>query len=78
MERQFNSLDAIAERKKEIERELEANEAEIRKIWNELFHKEEKKPLTPTQRILSFANTGAGVLDGLILGWKLYKKFKKK
>ena len=22
-------------------------------------------------------NTGAGVVDGLLLGWKLYRKFKK-
>ena len=28
-----------------------------------------------TKRFSGLINTGAGVLDGLILGWKLYRKF---
>ena len=30
---------------------------------------------TPTQRFSGAISTGAGILDGLILGWKLYRKF---
>ena len=55
---------------------LNNDEAKIASLWNSLFHKEESTmPKTPVQKIINLANLGTGILDGVILGWKLYRKF---
>ena len=59
--------------------EIESYKDEVRigKLWSDLFHKEDRHtPKTPVQRMINMVNIGSGVLDGLILGWKLYRKFK--
>lgn len=43
-------------------------------IWNSLVHTP-KDNTTPTQRFTNMFTTGANVVDGLMLGWKLYRKF---
>lgn len=77
-QQQYNSLLALRARKMELQKQLEDQEQNISSLWHDLFHNEESQlPKTPTQRIMSLASTGMGVIDGAILGWKLYKKFKK-
>ena len=48
------------------------NDIRLRKA--QLMHKPKDKN-TPTQRFSGAFNVGAGVLDGLILTWKLYRMF---
>lgn len=71
----YNSFEEIQAEKDKLCADIDKKKAEIGKIWNNVFHREET-PLyeTPTQRILRYANTGAGMFDGALLGWKLYKK----
>lgn len=77
MEQQINNLQDLAAQKEELRVNMEKSEKEIKNMWNELFHKKNPTPTTPTQKLLSLASSSAGLIDGAILGWKLYKKFRK-
>ena len=75
--RQFTSLEEIERYKEEVRESIRDDEKNISKLWSRLFRKEERHlPKTPVQRLASMVNVGSGVIDGVILGWKLYRKFK--
>lgn len=75
----YKSLEAISDRKDVLLKEIRKDEKQVRQLWNQLFAKPEPmSALTPSKRISTMMSTGAGVLDGVILGWKLYRKFWKK
>lgn len=58
-----------------LRQELSSKEEEISNLWNNTFHQIDDKELkTPTQRLFQYANTCAGVFDGALLGWKLYRR----
>ena len=72
----YQSLLAIRARKMQLNKEIQRSEQEIKTTWNTLFHpKKDPTPNTPTQRFLSLASSSVGLIDGALLGWKLYKKF---
>lgn len=74
----YQSLDDIKTQKNIIKKDIAANEKNISRLWNNLFRKDTPKmAATPSYRISQIFTTGASVLDGLILGWKLYRRFKK-
>lgn len=66
-------------RKAALQKEIEADSAKIDEKWHSLFKKPEAllKSATPSQRISGIISSGAGVLDGILLVWKLYRKFKR-
>lgn len=64
-------------RKTQLLVDINKDSNRIGKLWGELFHAP-KKDATPTKRFTGLMNTGAGILDGVILGWKLYRKFGKR
>ena len=66
-------------RKAALQKEIEADSAMIDEKWHSLFKKPEalSKSATPSQRISGIISSGAGVLDGILLVWKLYRKFKR-
>lgn len=70
----YRSLSEIRLRKAQLLTEIAKDNNKIRRMWDTMFHKP-KKAVTPSRRISSLMNTGAGVLDAAILGWKLYQKF---
>ena len=73
----FSSLSEIRARKEELQKEIYADEEKISGLWSDLFYKRESgEPATPVQRMSNMINMGAGVIDGVILGWKIYRKFK--
>lgn len=72
----YTSLTAIQNRKERLRKQIQKDNTEINTLWKTLFHKETHP--SKGMRISGLMNTGAGVLDGLILGWKLYRKFKGK
>lgn len=73
----FCSLADIRARKEQLQNEIYADEEKIASLWSELFYKKEtQEPATPVQRMSNMINMGAGVIDGVILGWKIYRKFK--
>ena len=75
----YRSLDEIRDRKDLLLDDIRRDDQQIKALWGQLFAKPEPlSALTPSKRISSLMATGAGVLDGILLGWKLYRKFKKK
>jgi hypothetical protein len=75
----FTTLKAISDRKAQLLKEIRKDSTQITKLRQQLF----SKPTALTtrknkgMRMQGLMSTGAGVLDGLILVWKLYRKFKK-
>lgn len=75
----YKSLSDIRIRKEMLRNDILKDDQKIKTMWRSLFKKPDalKKNATPGSRISSLVGNGAGILDGLILGWKLYRKFKK-
>lgn len=72
----YNTLHEIRLRKELILSEIRRYNQQINVLWKELFRKPEqnrKKGFT----MASLMTTGAGLADGFMLAWKLYRKFKK-
>ena len=72
----YQSLLAIHARKMQLNKEIQRSEQKIETTWDSIFHpKADPVPNTPAQRFLSLASSSVGLIDGALLGWKLYKKF---
>lgn len=76
-ERKFSSLDDIRVYKEELRERINRDRDAISTKWNELFHKEEPAPQNKAQKIMKMLSMGTGVLDGAMLGWKLYRKYQE-
>ena len=70
---QYKSLDDIRARKEELRQSLRQDNQSMKTQWNGLFHQE--KSNLPSRRLANIMSTGAFVLDGVILAWKLYNRF---
>lgn len=73
--RTFNSLADIRAYKDAVKEELAKDEDKIGELWGQLFHSSDTEPKTRGQKLTRMINMGAGMLDGALLGWKLYRKF---
>lgn len=72
----YQTLDDIQAEKQRLREAIDGKCEAIRTSWDTLFHSDGKPAMrTPTQRLLGYANTAAGMFDGLMLGWKLYRRF---
>lgn len=72
----INSISELKMRQLEMRRLLDMSEGRLSNIWNDIFHDKSSHSLTsPTGKAISFLSNSAGVIDGAILGWKLYRKF---
>jgi hypothetical protein len=76
---QYKTLEEIQLRKAMLLTDIQKTESQMKKDWHSLFHKPEalKKGALPAKRFGSLVNVGAGAIDAFLLGWKLYRKFKK-
>ena len=70
----YHTLNDIRLRKAQLRTDITKDGNRIAGLWDERVHKPKDRN-TPTQRFSGAISTGAGILDGLILGWKLYRKF---
>lgn len=73
----YHNLDEIRLRKAQLLTDIAKDNNRMRKLWNNLFHKGKGGKQTPSKRFSGLLSTGAGVLDGALLAWKLYRKFKR-
>ena len=75
----YQSLLAIRARKTQLNKDIQRSEQEIKATWNSIFHpKKLPTPKTPAQRLVALASSSVGLIDGALLGWKLYKRFIQK
>ncbi|MBO5625648.1 MAG: hypothetical protein J5953_07650 [Prevotella sp.] len=74
----YTTLRSIEERKAQLLKEIRKDSLQMNKLRQQLF----EKPKLPTKKSgfmpSKLVSNGASVLDGLLLAWKLYRKFKKK
>lgn len=71
----FNSIEEISLKRENVLSEIRESSTEIGLLWKDLFRREE-----PKKKGLTFStlmNTGSGLIDGFLLAWKLYHKFKR-
>ena len=61
--REFRSLEDILDYKEELR--------------TRIHHKEEPAPQNKAQKIARMLSLGTGVFDGVLLGWKLYRKYQE-
>lgn len=75
----YHSIEEIRMRKALLLKDIQKDSDKIDRQWHSLFQKPQAltKNAKPSQRLNSFMNMGAGFLDGALLVWKLYRKFKK-
>lgn len=76
-ERKFSSLDDIRLYKEELLEQIRQDRDVISTKWNDLFHRKEPVPQNKAQKIMKMLSMGTGVLDGAMLGWKLYRKYQE-
>lgn len=76
-ERQFQSLTDIRNYKEELRKQIKHDEENIAAKWDDLFHKEEVAPNGKAQKLARMLSLGTGVFDGVMLGWKLYRKYQE-
>ena len=71
-------LNDIKLKKELLRNEILKDNQKIEKLWGKLFHKAPlfDKQAKPSKKLGSLLSTGASLLDGAILGWKLYRKFR--
>jgi len=74
---QISTIAELKAQEELVRAELRTEQKELRRQWDSLFRRGRKGPKTPTERALGFFSKGSSLLDGAILGWKLYKKFKR-
>ncbi len=74
----YSSLSDIMRRKAQLKGSLTANERRIGSLWKTLFQQDKSKAnQSPSMRLANVISTSAGLLDGALLGWKLYRRFVK-
>lgn len=74
----YREMQDIQARKMQLLKEIHQDSMKIERLRHELFKKETQKKRKGMRMSMSnVVKTGTGVLDGLLLAWKLYKKFKK-
>lgn len=72
----YRSLEELQRGKEQILEKIRKDSADFGSKWHSMFYDNtasSKKGLNMSTLI----NTGAGLFDGFMLAWKLYKKFKK-
>lgn len=71
------SLAQLAAYKNQLKKAIEQDEKEMKNMWNSLFKKPSSTYKSPSQKLSNFLSMSGGIIDGALLGWKLYRKFKK-
>lgn len=76
---EYKSLDDIRRRKETLRNEIQEDDKKIKNLWEEISRPSDlfSKSASPSKRITGLMSTGAALFDGAMLGWKLYRKFRK-
>lgn len=75
--RHFESLADIRAYKEQLHEQIKADEQSIAKKWDSLFNRNEPVPQNRAQKLMRMLNLGSGMIDGALLGWKLYRKYQE-
>lgn len=71
----ITSLSGIRLRKESLRNDIKNDEQQVAQLWQKLVTPPVQTGLmTPSKRVAGLMSTGLNVIDGLLLGWKLYRK----
>lgn len=73
----YRTLNEIRHRKAALQKEIKSSNKEIGRLWKNLTSPVTSKKKKKGFSMSSVMNMGMGTIDGIILAWKLYRKFKK-
>ena len=73
----ITSLEDISAYKDSLHKQIEQEEERIANKWYDLFHKEETMPQGKAQKFAKMLSLGTTMFDGMMLGWKLYRKYQE-
>ncbi len=76
---EYRSLTDIRLRKEALRKDIEADDAKIKALWKSIFTCPDafSRNASRSKRLTSLISIGMGTVDGALLAWKLYRKFKK-
>lgn len=69
----YKTLKSISERKQQLLTGIRADYGKMDALWKNLMKKKEQT--SRGFRMANMLNTSAGIFDGAMLGWKLYRKY---
>ena len=61
-----------------MQTDIASKEKSLKKQWNALVNESQPVVMSPTKRVMSWISDSSNVIDGALLGWKLYRIFGKK
>lgn len=71
----ITSLESLCMRKQQLRDDLDDSEEKLADIWTALFRKPSEEELnSPTKRVLATITSASAMIDGALLGWKLYRR----
>ncbi|MGI6232834.1 MAG: hypothetical protein ACOYJF_08290 [Prevotella sp.] len=75
----YHTIEEIQMRKAMLQTDIKKVDHKIHEQWTSLFKKPEAidSTATPSRRIRSIMSVGAGAFDAFVLGFKLWRRFKK-
>lgn len=73
----FASLEKINRSKESLLKDIRKDQSQIRFLWNKILRQYKSDGKAATTKIGDALRKGSGVVDGLALGWKLYRKYIK-
>jgi len=69
------SLETLSIRKQQLREDLNDSEEKLSDIWNAMFRQPSEEELaSPTKKILASITSASAIIDGALLGWKLYRR----
>jgi hypothetical protein len=76
---EYKSLDDIRRRKETLRNDIQEDDRKIKHLWEDMSRPSDLfcKNASPSKRFAGLMNTGAALFDGALLGWKLYRKFRR-
>jgi len=73
--RAFTSISEISQERERVLAEIRKDGDQMGVMWKDLFRNE--APRKKGFNLASMLNMGTGLLDGFLLAWKLYRKFRR-
>lgn len=72
----LDSLEQIMIEKENLRSEMSLHEQKMAEIWHATFREPTpEEQASPTKKAIAWVTASAGIIDGALLGWKLYKRF---
>ena len=71
----IDSLEALATRTQQLKDDIDSAEERLATIWHDMFRQPTAEEMSsPTKRLMATITSASALIDGALLGWKLYRR----